>query len=254
MSRPYIRRPFGPREPLHKRNGKIRAREVRVIDENKQPLGVMLLGDALKLAQNRMMDLIEIAPTATPPVCRILEYGKFLYEESKKKKESPSSNSANRMKELQLSANIDPNDFRVKLNRAIGFLCEDMKVRVKLRFRGRQRAHKEFGFEVMNRFVQATATFGRSDHAPKMAGDRDLHVTINPLPRDQRAKTPKAEPEAPGAAKSDDELLNEEFDETEDSAETVSPVIAAVTPAPAVPDAAPVTPAPLPENPAPESA
>ena len=144
----------------------------------------------------------------------------------------------------------------MKLNRAIGFLCEDMKVRVKLRFRGRQRAHKEFGFDVMNRFVKATEAFGKSDHAPKMAGDRDLHVTINPLPRDQRAKTPKAEPEAPGAAKSDDELLNEEFDETEDAAETVAPV-AAVTPPAAVPDTSTVPPVvvpDVPENPAPESA
>ncbi|KAB2655720.1 MAG: translation initiation factor IF-3 [Verrucomicrobia bacterium] len=250
MSRPYIRRPFGPREPLHKRNGKIRAREVRVIDENKQPLGVMLLGDALKLAQNRLMDLIEVAPNATPPVCRILEYGKFLYEESKKKKDSPSSQSGNRMKELQLSANIDPNDFRVKLARAVGFLCADMKVRVKLRFRGRQRAHKEFGFDVMNKFVQATAAYGRSDCAPKMAGDRDLHVTINPLPRDQRAKAPDAEPGSVKTALSaaDDPGDIEEIedaDDTDETEETVAPT-GVETAAPAV---AAASAAPVPETP-----
>ena len=81
-------RPFHSREPAHRRNGKIRAREVRVLDETKQPLGVMSLSDALRLAQNKGLDLIEIAPNAVPPVCRILEYGKFQYEESKKKKES----------------------------------------------------------------------------------------------------------------------------------------------------------------------
>jgi translation initiation factor IF-3 len=200
MSRPYFGRSFAPREPLHRRNGKIRAREVRVLDETKQPLGVMQLGDALKLAQRKGMDLIEIAPTAVPPVCRIMEYGKFQYEESKKKKESQARQPANQMKELQLSANIDPHDFGVKLNHAIGFLCDDMKVRVKLRFRGRQRAHKEFGFEVVNKFVQEAAAYGRADSPPKMLGDRDLNVIISPLPRDKRAKRPgesKAPPPPP---------------------------------------------------------
>ena len=196
MSRPYSPRPYPSREPLHRRTGKIRARAVRVLDEMKQPLGVMSLGDALRLAQNRGLDLIEIAPTAVPPVCRIIEYGKFQYEESKKKKESLARQPANTMKELQLTANIDENDFRTKLNHAIGFLSEDMKVRVKLRFRGRQRAHKEFGFQVVNRFVLEAATHGRADAPPKMAGDRDMHVIISPLPRDQRAK-PARDPEAP---------------------------------------------------------
>ena len=203
MSRPYFGRSFAPREPLQRRNGKIRAREVRVLDETKQPLGVMPLGDALRLAQRKGMDLIEIAPTAVPPVCRIIEYGKFQYEESKKKKESQSRQPANQMKELQLSANIDPHDFGVKLSHAIGFLCDDMKVRVKLRFRGRQRAHKEFGFEVVNKFVQEAAAYGRADSPPKMLGDRDLNVIISPLPRDKRAKRPgeaKAPPPPPPPA------------------------------------------------------
>jgi translation initiation factor IF-3 len=190
MSRPFFGRSFAPREPLHRRNGKIRAREVRVLDDTKQPLGVMQLGDALRLAQRKGMDLIEIAPTAVPPVCRIMEYGKFQYEESKKKKESQARQPANQMKELQLSANIDPHDFGVKLNHAIGFLCDDMKVRIKLRFRGRQRAHKEFGFEVVNKFVLEAAAYGKADSPPKMLGDRDLNVIISPLPRDKRAKRP----------------------------------------------------------------
>jgi len=190
MSRPFFGRSFTPREPLHRRNGKIRAREVRVLDETKQPLGVMPLGDALRLALSRGMDLIEIAPTATPPVCRIIEYGKFQYEESKKKKESQARQPANQMKELQLTANIDPHDFGVKLNHAIGFLCDDMKVRIKLRFRGRQRAHKEFGFEVVNKFILEAAAYGRADSPPKMLGDRDLNVIISPLPRDKRARRP----------------------------------------------------------------
>lgn len=199
MSPPFRFRSFPSREPTHRRNGKIRAREVRVLDESKQPLGIMELREALRLAQSKGMDLIEVAPTATPPVCRVIQYGKFQYEESKKKKASHARQPANQMKELQLTPNIDPHDFGVKLSRAIAFLQDDIKVRVKLRFRGRQKAHKEFGFQVVNRFIEETAAYGRADAVPKMAGDRDLHVIINPLPRDQRAKRPpKAQPpEAP---------------------------------------------------------
>lgn len=189
MSRPF--RSFRPRQPQHRRNGKIRAREVRVLDEAKQQLGVMPLGDALRLAQSRGRDLIEIAPEAVPPVCRIVDYGKFQYEESKRGKDSHRRQSGNKMKELQLTPGIDPHDFAFKLDHAIGFLCEDMKVRVKLRFRGRQKAHKEIGFEVVNRFVKEAAAYGLADAPPKMAGDRDLNVIISPLPRDKRAKKPR---------------------------------------------------------------
>jgi translation initiation factor IF-3 len=156
------------------------------LDETKQPLGVMPLGDALRLASSRGLDLIEIAPDATPPVCRIVNYGKFQYEESKRSKSS--SSSTNKVKELQLTPSVDPHDFATKLRHAIEFLSEGMKVRVKLRFRGRQKAHKEFGFEVMNKFVAETAAYGKPDSPPKMAGDRDLGVFITPLPKDKRGK------------------------------------------------------------------
>jgi translation initiation factor IF-3 len=169
---------------------------VRVLDENKEQLGVMTLSDALRAAQAKGLDLVEIAPTATPPVCRIVNYGKLMYEEAKSHKGA--RNSGTRMKELQLTAGIDPHDFSTKLSRAIEFLCDDMKVRVKLRFRGRQRAHKEVGFEVVNRFVQATAAYGQADAPPKMLGDRDLNVMLSPLPHHKRGRIPR-EPEAPKA-------------------------------------------------------
>lgn len=149
----------------------------------------MPLGDALRLALGRGLDLIEISPDAIPPVCRIVDYGKFQYEESKRGKGLRQS--GGRMKEIQLTPGIDPHDFSTKLNQAIGFLCEDMKVRVKLRFRGRQKAHKEFGFEVVNRFVKEAGAHGQADSPPKMAGDRDLNVLISPLPRERRAKDPR---------------------------------------------------------------
>ena len=195
MSR-FPSRSFQPREPQHRRNGKIRAREVRVIGNLKEALGVMPLGDANRLAQSQGLDLIEIAATAVPPVCRIVDYGKFRYEESKREKESTSRQPGNKMKEIQLSAVIDPHDFGVKLERAIEFLSYDMKVRLKLRFKGRQKAHKEFGFEVLNRFVREAAAYGHADSPPKMLGDRDLNVLITPLPRDKRPKKAKPAPTA----------------------------------------------------------
>jgi translation initiation factor IF-3 len=197
LSRPFPSRTFHSREPLHRRNGKIRAREVRVIDDQKQQLGVMPLTAALLLARDKGLDLIEIAPNATPPVCRIVDYGKFLYEEAKRSKDS--HHSANRMKELQISATIDPHDLAVKRDHAIQFLCDDMKVRLKLRFRGRQKAHKEVGFGVMNQFVGDVAPYGQADSPPKMVGDRDLNVLISPLPRNKRAKNPRAVPPPPEA-------------------------------------------------------
>jgi len=176
---------------LHRRNGKIRAREVRVIDDNREQLGVMSLDQALRMARTKELDLIEIAPNAVPPVCRIVDYGKFLYEESKRQKESNTRSSANKMKEVQLTPTIDKHDFAVKLSHAIGFLCDDMKVRIKLRFRGRQKAHKEFGFEIVNRFVKEAAAYGQADSPPKMLGDRDLNVMLSPLPRSKRGKDPR---------------------------------------------------------------
>jgi translation initiation factor IF-3 len=162
----------------------------------------MTLNDALRLAQTKGLDLVEIAANATPPVCRIVNYGKFLYEEAKRTKDVHSRQSANRMKELQLSASIDPHDLGVKRDRAIEFLCDDLKVRVKLRFKGRQKAHKEVGFDVVNRFVKEVALYGQADSPPKMLGDRDLNVVITPLHRDKRARNPKQAEAKTGAPES----------------------------------------------------
>ena len=176
---------------MHRRNGKIRAREVRVLDETKQALGVMSLNDALKLAQSKGLDLVEIAASAVPPVCRIVNYGKLLYEEAKRSKDARAPQSASRMKELQLSPSIDPHDLAVKRDHAIQFLCDDLKVRIKLRFKGRQKAHKEVGFQVVNKFVSDVALYGHADSPPKMLGDRDLNVVLTPLHRDKRGKNPR---------------------------------------------------------------
>ncbi len=160
-----------------------------MIDENKQQLGVMSLNEGLRLAQAKDLDLVEVVPQATPPVCRIVNYGKFLYEEAKR--QSHTRPGAGQMKEIQISPVIDPHDLATKRSHAIQFLCDDMKVRIKLRFRGRQKAHKEIGFQVVNQLIQDVAAYGRADAPPKMLGDRDLNAVISPLPRNKRARNPR---------------------------------------------------------------
>lgn len=158
--------------------------------DNKQ-VGVMTLNDALALARTSGVDLVEIAPTATPPVCRVVDFGKYRYEQAKKDKESKKHQHATIVKEVQLSPRIDPHDLGVKTDHAVDFLCEDMKVKVVLKFRGREMAHTEFGFQVIKKFVEDIAPFGHPDFTPKLVG-RSITLMISPLPRNKRAKNPRA--------------------------------------------------------------
>ena len=189
MSRPYSRS-FSPPVPFARVNVKIRAREVRVIDGEQKNLGVMALGEAITLARSKGVDLVEVNPNATPPVCRLVDFGKFRYELAKREKDSRKNQHANKVKEIQLSPNIDPHDFAVKQQHAIDFLCEDMKVKVTLRFRGREMAHKEFGFQQVERLVQSLMSFGHPDAPAKLIG-KGINVMLSPLPRAKRGKNPR---------------------------------------------------------------
>lgn len=199
MSRPFPSRNFSSSGPFVRVNGKIRAREVRVIGDESKQLGVMPLTEALTLARTQGVDLVEIAPNATPPVCRLVDYGKFRYEQAKRDKESRKHQHATRVKEVQLSPKIDPHDLSVKTSHAVDFLCEDMKVKVTLKFRGREMAHTEYGFQVVRKFLADIAVYGHPDFEPKLIG-RGINVMISPLPRNKRARNPRgegAEAEAP---------------------------------------------------------
>jgi translation initiation factor IF-3 len=165
-------------------------------DEGKQ-MGVMTLGDALTLARNSGVDLVEIAPNAVPPVCRVVDFGKYRYEQAKKEKDSRKHQHANKVKEIQLSPKIDPHDLSVKTSHAIDFLCEEMKVKLTLKFRGREMAHTEYGFQVVNKLITDVVTFGHPDFPPKLIG-RGINVMLSPLPRAKRAKNPNQ----PGATSS----------------------------------------------------
>jgi translation initiation factor IF-3 len=191
-----LSRPFSPRNSspasFVRVNGKIRAREVRVIGVDGQQLGVIPLTDAINLARQHAVDLVEIAATANPPVCRLVDFGKYRYEMAKKEKESKKHQHASIVKEVQLSPRIDPHDLGIKLTHAIDFLCEDMKVKIALKFRGREMAHTEVGFQVINKFLADIAPYGHPDFSPKLIG-KGINVMISPLPRNKRAKNPRAE-------------------------------------------------------------
>jgi len=162
---------------------------VRVIGVDGKQLGVLSLGEALTMARTNAVDLVEIAPNATPPVCRLVDFGKYRYEQAKRDKESKKHQHANKVKEVQLSPKIDPHDLGVKIGHTVDFLCEDMKVKVTLKFRGRENAHTEYGFQVVRRFLTEIAPYGSPDFPPKLAG-RAINVMISPLPRNKRAKHP----------------------------------------------------------------
>ena len=214
-------------------NGKIRAREVRLIGPEGQQVGVVSLGDALNMARVQGVDLVEVAPNATPPVCRLVDYGKFRYEQSKKEKESRKKQHATKLKEIQLSANIDPHDFGVKLTHAIDFLCDDMKVKLSLRFRGREMAHQEYGHKVVAKFINDTVPFAVPDAAPKLIG-KSITVILSPLPRNKRAKNPNMNEdgslkdegsklhENPEEESEEDEQGNGEPGSSDEAAETVA--------------------------------
>ena len=189
MSRPHFSRNRRFRGPRIRTNERIRAREVRVVDNIGGQLGVFSRQDALKMARERGVDLVEVAEKADPPVCRLVDFGKYQYEQSKKKKENKKNQHANKTKEVQLSVKIDPHDLRTKQNHAIDFLCEDMKVKVTLRFRGRENAHTEVGFEVVHEFLADVEAWGHPDAPTKKIG-RGLIVMISPLPKSQRAEHP----------------------------------------------------------------
>jgi translation initiation factor IF-3 len=190
LSRPFFSRRPDP-SSFTRVNGKIRAREVRVIDGTSgEQLGVISIGEALTLARQRGVDLVEVSANATPPVCKLIDFGKYRYDQAKKEKESRKHHHANKVKEVQLSPGIDPHDLKIKRDHAIDFLCEDMKVKVALRFRGRENAHPEVGMQVVQKFIQDLAPYAHPDFPPKHAG-RMINVMLSPLPRNKRARHPK---------------------------------------------------------------
>lgn len=162
-------------------NEEIRDKEVRLIGSEGEQLGIVSLMQAQNLAIEKNLDLVKIAPQAAPPVCKIMDYGKFKFEQAKRDKEAKKNQKVIEIKEVRLSLNIDTNDFNTKVNRAIKFLDDGDKVKAALRFRGREMAHPELGTQIMQRFVQAIAEHGAVEKMPKLEG-RSMVMFISPKP------------------------------------------------------------------------
>ena len=161
-------------------NEEIREKEVRVIGDDGETLGMMTSAAALKVAYDRGLDLVLIAPQATPPVCRIMDYGKYRFDREKKEKEAKKKQQVVELKEVQLSCRIDTHDFETKARRAQGFLQKGNKVRVVMRFKGREMSHMAIGREIMDKFIESCAELGAPEKKPALDG-RSLSTVIAPV-------------------------------------------------------------------------
>ena len=151
-------------------NEQIRDKEIRLIDENGEQLGIVSSREAQKIADERKLDLVKIAPTAKPPVCRIMDYGKYKFDQAKKEKEARKKQKTVDVKELRLSPSIDTHDVQVIVKKANEFLKDGDKVKISIRFRGREIGHSKVGMQIMEDFAKATEEFGTVDKQPKMEG------------------------------------------------------------------------------------
>jgi len=184
-------------------NDRIRAPRVRVVTAKGDQLGVMPTREALEKAKSIGLDLVEVAPNADPPVCRIIDYGKYKYMQAKLQKNNRARTV--KMKEVKLRIGTDVNDYNVKMARSEQFLDHGHKVRFQLRFKGRENAHQSLGLDVMDKVVEDLKTMGQVDQAAKLAGNT-VTMVLTPLPAAQRVKKFKKYEEA------DFDTESEEYD------------------------------------------
>lgn len=162
-------------------NRQIRAEHIRLIDPNGEMLGVVSLGEGLRIAESHGLDLIEISPNADPPVCKILDSGKFKYELQKKKVAAKKAQKIIEVKEIKLRPVTGDHDYGIKINHAKKFLLAGDKVKVSLRFRGREVEHRQLGEDMILRAQNDLISFGKPDFLPKMEG-RQIFLILSPLP------------------------------------------------------------------------
>ncbi|AVX21236.1 MAG: translation initiation factor IF-3 [Bacillota bacterium] len=164
-------------------NEEIRVKEVRVVDENGEQLGIMPIKDALRIAAERNLDLVEVAPTAKPPVCRIMDYGKYRYEQSKREKEARKKQKVISVKEIKLRPSIEQHDFEVKANHVLRFLKDGDKVKATIMFRGREITHPELGQQLLERLADYVRDYAVVERAPKVEG-RNMIMILAPKQHD----------------------------------------------------------------------
>ena len=191
----------------HQINEEIRDKEVRLIGADGEQLGIMSSEEALRIATEQEYDLVKIAPGSNPPVCRIMDYGKYRFEQTKKEKEAKKNQRVIEIKEIRMSPSIDTNDFNTKLKNGQKFLSEGNRLKVSVRFRGREMAHTEIGGVILRDFAAKCADVANMDKAPKLEG-RNMSMFLSPKP--QTAPKKPAKPKAPKAAESVSEPSSEE--------------------------------------------
>ena len=203
---PYNRDPRRNNDPFAaiRRNMRIKSPQVRVISPEGRQLGIMDTAKAIALALQFNLDLVEVAAAATPPVCRIMDFGKYVYEEQKK--HAHSKPAAGKIKEIEFTVRIEAHDFTTKIRHAEEFLDHGNKVKLRLKFRGREMAHTEMGFDVMKKALAELENMGHPDADPKLNG-KQINVMLSPLPVNKRKPkfhvretTPGATPPPPAAA------------------------------------------------------
>jgi translation initiation factor IF-3 len=163
----------------HQINEEIRDKEVRLISSEGEQLGIMSAKAALALAEEQSLDLVKISPTATPPVCKLMDYGKFKFEQTKREKEARKNQHVVEIKEVRMSPGIDVGDFNVKLRNAQKFLAEGNRVKVTIRFRGREMAHTDIGRNLLIKFSEDCAEVATMDKSPKLEG-RHMSMFLSP--------------------------------------------------------------------------
>jgi translation initiation factor IF-3 len=169
-----------------------------VIDENGEQLGIMQPFEALRVARERGLDLVEVSPNAVPPVCRIQDYGRFLYEKEKSERAARKKQKVITIKEVKFSVTVDEHDYQTKKNQAVRFLNDGDKVKASLRFRGRQMAHRELGYAIINRLIQDIGDAGTVEFMPRMEGTI-LHAILAPSKKDQPKPKPAPPPQQQAA-------------------------------------------------------
>ncbi|WP_203957888.1 translation initiation factor IF-3 [Planotetraspora mira] len=186
------RKPFGgPISTEPRINDRIRVPEVRLVGPNGEQVGIVSIGDALKLAQESDLDLVEVAATARPPVCKLMDYGKFKYESAMKAREARRNQAHTIIKEIKLRPKIDPHDYETKKGHVVRFLKAGDKVKVTIMFRGREQSRPELGFRLLQRLAEDVTELGFVESQPKQDG-RNMIMVIGPHKKKAEAKAERA--------------------------------------------------------------
>ena len=164
---------------MHQLNEDIRDSEIRLIGSTGEQLGIMSAAQAQRIADEQGLDLVKISPQATPPVCKLMDYGKFRFEQGKREKEAKKNQHVVEIKEIRMSPGIDVGDFNTKLKNAQKFLADDKRVKVSVRFRGREMAHTDIGKDLLVRFAEQCAEVATLDKEPKLEG-RSMSIFLSP--------------------------------------------------------------------------